>query len=801
MTTETTTDDRGRRPEPRLHRGRRLRLLQAVQPQGRHRDALPRGLGRRGRHDRGAPATRRPARSSARRRTITPTGDWQTFKDVQLTLTNPPTGTHELFLVFRNRGSTQNLFNVNWFEFVGKGAAHDGFAGGDRHGHARQRHRAADRRVRRHGDRHRRRHAHLRVGLRRARHHHGHLDRRAPSYTYADAGHLHGHADRHRRPGRHHDQDVTSRSRAASGCSDGVRDDFNGADLGAELGGRPARPDADRLRRRAERSRPRPATSTRPPTTPRTSSCARRRPAPGRSPRRSTSRASSSTSRPASSSTATTTTTRSSIASRPTPRGNAGVEKFEFINEVAGTPRNGSADASANLAATFPNDFCMRVKSDGTNITGEYSTDGTTWTPVGRRAALPANAKVGVFALSNAAATTVDAKFDYVTARRRPTCRRRSRPGDDFTARRWTRRAGTRSSARTRRKYTVANGGLTITTVAGDINTNSDPSGTRNFILQSADHAGSDYVLETKLSGTITGGYSQGGLIIYTDDDNYVKLDAISDSNQTRINRIELRSEQARRDPEPAAAGHRYRRPHRDDRTIWLRLTKTGTTLQGRVLVRRDHLGLDVRDRRQHADRPEVRPLHARRAGRRRGQDRDLRLLQGQRLDGLRQRRPRNASPVITSATATPTAGFAPLATTFTAAATDADDDALTYSWDFDGNGTADATGATASTTFTTAGDQDGEADGHRRQGRHRHPGRPGHGARPPTTPPKKLRALVFSKTAGLPARLDPGRASPRSRRSGTQNATGRSTLPRTRRCSRTRSSPLRRRDLHLHHG
>ena len=54
---------------------------------------------------------------------ITPTGDWQVFKDVQLDLATPPTGTHELFLVFRNRGSTQNLFNVNWFEVVGKGAA------------------------------------------------------------------------------------------------------------------------------------------------------------------------------------------------------------------------------------------------------------------------------------------------------------------------------------------------------------------------------------------------------------------------------------------------------------------------------------------------------------------------------------------------------------------------------------------------------------------------------------------------------------------------------------------------------
>ena len=30
------------------------------------------------------------------------------------------------------------------------------------------------------------------------------------------------------------------------------------------------------------------------------------------------------------------------------------VEKFEFINEVAGTPRNAGQDATANLAATLP---------------------------------------------------------------------------------------------------------------------------------------------------------------------------------------------------------------------------------------------------------------------------------------------------------------------------------------------------------------------------------------------------------------------------------------------------------------
>ena len=35
---------------------------------------------------------------------ITPTGDWQTYKNVSLPLTNLPAGTHELFLVFRNPG-------------------------------------------------------------------------------------------------------------------------------------------------------------------------------------------------------------------------------------------------------------------------------------------------------------------------------------------------------------------------------------------------------------------------------------------------------------------------------------------------------------------------------------------------------------------------------------------------------------------------------------------------------------------------------------------------------------------------
>ena len=63
----------------------------------------------------------------------------------------------------------------------------------------------------------------------------------------------------------------------------------------------------------------------------------------------------------------------------------------------------------------------------------------------------------------------------------------------------------------------------------------------------------------------------------HVDGGNYVKLDAISDAGNTRINRIELRSEvgDAVQDPQPQAdvpVG---------TTDIWLRLAKSGTTYSG----------------------------------------------------------------------------------------------------------------------------------------------------------------------------------------------------------------------------
>ena len=48
-------------------------------------------------------------------------------------------------------------------------------------------------------------------------------------------------------------------------------------------------------------------------------------------------------------------------------------------------------------------------------MVGHYSTDGSGWTPVGRPAALPANAQIGLFAFSNDGTGAPIAAFDSFT--------------------------------------------------------------------------------------------------------------------------------------------------------------------------------------------------------------------------------------------------------------------------------------------------------------------------------------------------------------------------------------------------
>ena len=188
-----------------------------------------------------------------------------------------------------------------------------------------------------------------------------------------------------------------------------------------------------------------------------------------------------------------------------------------------------------------------------------------------------------MFAFNNAAATSPVADFDWFRIESAGGGGGGRRPARAATttspATRWTSRAGTRSCATTRPRTTVGGGNLTITTELGDIYTGDTNPPPNNFILQSADHAGADWVIETKLSATITDGYAQGGLIAYV---RTATTTSSSTRSPTPARRGSTASSCARRSggaiQNPTAG-----RPDVPAGTtnIWLRLKKAGTTYSG----------------------------------------------------------------------------------------------------------------------------------------------------------------------------------------------------------------------------
>ncbi|MDA0137112.1 ThuA domain-containing protein [Solirubrobacter sp. CPCC 204708] len=264
-----------------------------------------------------------------------------------------------------------------------------------------------------------------------------------------------------------------------------------------------------------------------------------------------------------------------------------GTEKFEFINEVNAVARNAAEDSSANLAATFPNDYYLRLTSDGTNVVGHYSTDGSTWTAVGRSAVLPANAKIGLFAFSNDGTGNPVASFDSfaLTGDEVGGGGGGGQPSgpsydDQFDGATLDKERWNAIVRDTPAEYSLAGGKLNYTLSAGDIYTGDTNPPPNNFLLQDASHADEDWVIETKVDGyTFDGGYAQGGLLAYQDGDNYVKFDVITDPNNTVVNRIELRSEIAGVIQEPQS--NATVTAAQANGPFWLRLTKEGNSYKG----------------------------------------------------------------------------------------------------------------------------------------------------------------------------------------------------------------------------
>ncbi|MDD9205264.1 DUF1349 domain-containing protein, partial [Georgenia sp. 10Sc9-8] len=122
----------------------------------------------------------------------------------------------------------------------------------------------------------------------------------------------------------------------------------------------------------------------------------------------------------------------------------------------------------------------------------------------------------------------------------------------------------------------VSDGAVHVTTADSDFY-GTDNSTVPN-ILRSTQVEGDQWTVQTKFTGALESTYQQGGIIVYGDQDNYVKLDPVYGGGDGPL-RVELRSE----------VGGEVQQPQDDltslelaeDQTYHLSLTRDGDTFTG----------------------------------------------------------------------------------------------------------------------------------------------------------------------------------------------------------------------------
>ena len=204
---------------------------------------------------------------------------------------------------------------------------------------------------------------------------------------------------------------------------------------------------------------------------------------------------------------------------------------FQYAHEVAASPSESNSKA---LGLALPDTVYLRITSDGTNMMPSYSTDGVAWTEADSTwsswstidkttASLGAHPKIGLVSFANTVGTVTDAAFDSFTLTPDPSAKVDT-PDDEFDG-------STLNSCRwsvlreDKSKYQVAGGSLQITTTPGELDAS-------NNVLLQDQPAGNHWVLETKVDGeALNQHYQQAGLTAYADGQNYVKLDYITDND------------------------------------------------------------------------------------------------------------------------------------------------------------------------------------------------------------------------------------------------------------------------------
>jgi hypothetical protein len=197
---------------------------------------------------------------------------------------------------------------------------------------------------------------------------------------------------------------------------------------------------------------------------------------------------------------------------------------IEFLKIVDGQYDFSGTWNTGHFPAEFPSEIWMRLKSDGTVLSGEYSTDGTNWTRIAdpRNYEAITNPSIGVYALrGNAARPVVTAefdRFDLVSA------------NDEFEGTavdrcRWEVQNEDASG------YSLADGQLTIKTLRGELSNNQ--STVKNVFVQAT--GDSDWQATTKLDLSPQSAGQQGGLVVRGEDSsNHSKIVLVRKDNGQR---------------------------------------------------------------------------------------------------------------------------------------------------------------------------------------------------------------------------------------------------------------------------